>query len=335
MVLTFCILAENDNLLLAGKLHIKEIACLQFNRNYDIIGSNIILMSGVERMEHITELGGVVTGFNVAERCIDCMCGKDLIKVDKFSGDTIYQKTVFEKDGLSRKLFADNKQIFIYDFCTLYVLSQNNYELIGKWQLGNDLSSDICGMAIDSDTIYCSIRNGKIITLDRQSYQIKEFIISESSMWSMKIYAPYLVCGTVDGKLLLLDKSTLSIEKELVLGKKNIGSLCINGETLYAASHDGKLFKVNMRNFEVESSMKNAHKKMFVCAGICEDMLVTVSYPCSEISIWNKETLERIKVINTPLKLSGRTHIEDNFMYISSRNILGIDRINLREACGK
>ena len=61
-----------------------------------------------------------------------------------------------------------------------------------------------------------------------------------------------------------------------------------------------KPFQVNMRNFEVESSMKNAHKKMFVCAGICEDMLVTVSYPCSEISIWNKETLERIKVINTP-----------------------------------
>ena len=286
-------------------------------------------------MEHITELGGVVTGFNVTEQCIDCMCGKDLIKIDKFSGDTIYRKTIFEKDGLSRKLFADDEQIFIYDFCTLYVLSQNNYELIGKWQLGNDLSSDICGMAIDSDIIYCSIRNGKIITLDRQSYQIKEFMISESSMWSMKIYDSYLVCGTVDGKLLLLDKATLFIEKELLLGKKNIGSLCIDGETLYAAGHDGKLFKVSMRNFEVGISIKNVHKKMFVCAGIYENMLVTVSCPCSEIAIWNKDTLERIKVINTPLKLSGRTHIEDDFMYISSRNILGIDRINLREVCGK
>ena len=46
-------------------------------------------------MEHITELGGVVTGFNVTEQCIDCMCGKDLIKIDKFSGDTIYRKTIF------------------------------------------------------------------------------------------------------------------------------------------------------------------------------------------------------------------------------------------------
>lgn len=282
-------------------------------------------------MEHMVELGGIVTGFNVTEQCIDCMCGKNLIKIDKRSRDIIFQKTVFEKEGLSRRLTADDEQIFVYDFCTLYVLSQKNYELLGKWQLGNDLSSDICGMAVDNDTIYCSIRNGKMITLDRQLYLVKEFIVSESSMWSIKIYDPYLVCGTVDGKLLLLDKSTLSIEKKLVLGKKNIGSLYIDGETLYAASHDGKLFKISMRNFEIETSMKNVHKKMFVCAGIYEDMLVTVSYPCSEIAFWNKDTLEKIKVMNTPLKLSGRTHIENNFMYISSRNILGIDKIKLNE----
>ncbi len=280
-------------------------------------------------MEHITELGRIVTGFNITGQYIDCMCGKNLVKIDKYSGDIIYSKTVFEKEGLSRKLTVDNEQIFVYDFCTLYILSQKNYELIGKWQLGNDLSSDICGMAVDSDTIYCSIRNGKIITLDRQSYLIKEFIVYESSMWSIKIYDSYLVCGTVDGSLLLLDRVTLSIEKKLVLGKKNIGSLYIDGEDLYVASHDGKLFKISMENFEIKTSIKNVHKKMFVCAGIYENMLVTVSYPCSEIAFWNKDTLEKIKVINVPLKLSGCTYIENNFMYISSRNILGIARIKL------
>lgn len=88
--------------------------------------------------------------------------------------------------------------------------------------------------------------------------------------------------------------------------------MCIDGETLYEAGRDGKLFKVSMRNFEVGTSIKNVHKKMFVCAGIYENMLVTVSSLCSEIAIWNKDTLERIKVINTPLKLLGRTHIEDD-----------------------
>ena len=282
-------------------------------------------------MEHVVELDGIVTGFNVTEHCIDCMCGKNLIKIDKHSREIICQKPIFNKEGLSRKLIADDEQIFVYDFCTLYVLNQKNYELIGKWQLGNDLSSDICGMAVDSNTIYCSIRNGKIITVDRQSYRVDEFIVSESSMWSIKTYDSYLVSGTVDGKVLLLDKSAFSIEKKLILTKKNIGSLYINGETLYAASHDGKLFKISMRNFEIESLMKNVHKKMFDCAGIYGDMLVTVSYPCSEIAFWNKDTLEKIKVINIPLKLSGITHIENNFMYISSRNILGIDKFKLNE----
>lgn len=282
-------------------------------------------------MEHIVELSGIVTGFNVTGQCIDCMCGKELIKIDKHSRDVTLKRTVFEKEGLSRKLIADEDQIFIYDFCTLYVFSQKDYELVGKWQLGTDLSSDICGIAVDEYTIYCSIRNGKIITLDRQSYLTKEFCISDSSMWSIKTYDKYLVCGTVDGKLLLLDKSKFFIEKALVLGKKNIGSLHIDRETLYAASHDGKLFKINLESFEADASMKNVHKKMFDCIGIYKDMLITVSYPCSEISFWNKHLLEKTRTINTPLKLSGHAHIEGDSMYISSRNILGIDRISLIE----
>lgn len=282
-------------------------------------------------MEHIAELGEIVTGFNIIEHCIDCMCGKKLIKIDKYARDIVWQQTVFEKEGLSRKLISDDKQIVVYDFCTLYVFSQNDYALVGKWQLGNDLSSDICGIAADKDTIYCSIRNGKMITLDRRSHLLKEFIVSESSMWSIKAYDQYMICGTVDGKLLLLDKSTFSIEKELVLGKKNIGSLYIDGETLYAASHDGKLFKIDMKNLEINSLTRKAHKKMFNCAGMYGNMLVTVSFPCSEITLWNKDTLEKIREIYIPLKLSGCTHIENDFMYISSRNIFGIDRIKLSE----
>lgn len=77
-------------------------------------------------MEHIAELGGIVTGFHVTEQCIDCMCGKDLLKIDKHSRNIICQKTVFEKEGLSGKLIADEEQIYIYDFCALYVLSQKN-----------------------------------------------------------------------------------------------------------------------------------------------------------------------------------------------------------------
>ena len=113
-------------------------------------------------MEHIVELEGIVTGFNVTEHCIDCICRKGLLKIDKYSHDIICQRTVFEKEGLSRKLIADDEHIYIYDFCTLYVLNKKSYELLGKWRLGHDLSSDICGIAVDDDAVYCSIRNVKI-----------------------------------------------------------------------------------------------------------------------------------------------------------------------------
>lgn len=282
-------------------------------------------------MEYIANLSGTVTGFSVGGQYIDCICCKELIKLDKRTGDIICKKEIFEKEGLSRNLIADDGQIFIYDFCTLYAARRSDFELLGKWQLGDDLSSDICGIALDNDAVYCSIRNGKIITLDRQTYLTREFDISESSMWSIKTYDKYLVCGTVDGKLLMIDKASFSIEKTLVLGKKNIGSLYFCGETLYAANHDGKLFKIDMQSFKVESLTKNAHRKMFNCAGIYRDMLVTVSYPCSELAFWDKNTLEKRKIINTPLKLSGRAYIEDELLYISSRNISGIGIIGLSE----
>lgn len=67
--------------------------------------------------------------------------------------------------------------------------------------------------------------------------------------------------------------------------------------------------------------IKKAHVKMFDCAGLYKDSLITVSYPCGEIAFWNKDTLERMKEIRVPLKLSGNTYIDSDKMYISSRNI--------------
>ncbi|MDE7431033.1 MAG: hypothetical protein K2N34_03845, partial [Lachnospiraceae bacterium] len=66
-------------------------------------------------MERMVELGGIVTSFNVSEHCIDCICRKDLLKIDKYSCNIICQRTIFEKEGLSRKLIADDEHIYIYD----------------------------------------------------------------------------------------------------------------------------------------------------------------------------------------------------------------------------
>ncbi|MDE6763674.1 MAG: hypothetical protein K2J73_08360, partial [Oscillospiraceae bacterium] len=124
-----------------------------------------------------------------------------------------YKKEIFEKDGLARILIADENRIFISDFCTLYVLNEENFEIVAKMKLGEDLSSDICGMTADDKKIYCSIRNGKIITVDKNSFGKNAYDISDASMWRLNTYDKYLLCGTVDGQLLLLDRDTMSVEK--------------------------------------------------------------------------------------------------------------------------
>lgn len=209
---------------------------------------------------------------------------KILYKIDKESGKIVCKKEIFEKEGLARIVTADENRIYISDFCTLYVLGREDYEIIGKWKIGEDLSSDICGMTVDENSIYCSIRNGRIITVDKCSFDQHEYAISDASMWSLKIFDHYLLCGTVDGQLLLLDRDTMLCEKKLILSKQNIRSLYVDGTTLYAACQDKKLFKVDLAKFEVAELQKNVHKKMFDCVGLYDDMLVTASYPCSEIT---------------------------------------------------
>lgn len=124
---------------------------------------------------------------------------------------------------------ADENRIYISDFCTLYVLNGEDYAIIGKWKIGDDLSSDICGIATDEKRAYCSIRNGRIITVDKRAFGRNEYIVSDASMWSLKIYNNYLLCGTVTGQLLLLDRETMTVVIRLTLGKQNVRSLYING----------------------------------------------------------------------------------------------------------
>lgn len=137
------------------------------------------------------------------------------------------------------------------------MFSRNKYELLDKWQIGKDLSSDICGMMIDRNKIFCSVRNGKLVTIDRSSFDIKEYNVSDSSMWSLKTYDKYLMCGTVNGSLLLLNRETFETERKFNLGKQNIRSLYINNGILYAAGQDKQLYRINLSSLEIIDIKKN------------------------------------------------------------------------------
>lgn len=280
-------------------------------------------------MDYLIKSEGAVLGFCIQKHYIDFLCKKTLYRIDKKNETVIYKKEIFEKEGSARIMAADENRIYISDFCTLYVLNGEDFEIIGKWKIGEDLSSDICGLAVDEKKVYCSVRNGGIITFDKISFGKNEYMVSDASMWSVKIYNDSLLCGTVDGQLLLLDKKTMSVEKRLILSKHNLRSLYVNGTVLYAGCQDKKLFKIDISEFKILQSQKNVHKKMFDCVGLYNDMLITVSYPCGEIALWDMNTLEKRREIKTPLSLSGNAYIEGDKLYITSRNIYGIGIIYL------
>lgn len=132
-------------------------------------------------MDYLIKSESAVLGFCIQKYYIDFLCKKMLYKINKESGKIVCKKEIFEKEGSARIITADEKQIYISDFCTLYVLGREDYEIIGKWKIGQDLSSDICGMTVDEKRIYCSIRNGRIITVDKSSFGKHEYVISDAS----------------------------------------------------------------------------------------------------------------------------------------------------------
>lgn len=284
-------------------------------------------------MERIAKLDGCVTGFAVQGEHIDCACGLELIKLNKRTGEPILKRRIFEKEGYSRDLAADREAIYVYDFITLLAFRADDYSPIGEWRLGNDLTSDICGMLVDTNAVYCSLRNGAFAAVDRQTGEVSAFSVANSSMWSVKAYGESLLCGTVDGNVLLLDKQTLSVQRALKLGRQNIASLYIAGDTAYAAGQDKKLYRIDLERFELINARRNAHGKMFRIAGMRAGGPVTVSHPAGEIRLWDAEAQEMRGEMRIPLKLSGGAHVEGDMLYIASRNIRGIDRVDLRAIC--
>ena len=65
-------------------------------------------------MEHIINLDGIVTGFNVTETYIDCMCGKELLKIEKHFGDIICKKVINVPLRLSGRAYIENDFFFFF-----------------------------------------------------------------------------------------------------------------------------------------------------------------------------------------------------------------------------
>ncbi|WP_312372945.1 hypothetical protein [Lachnoclostridium sp.] len=283
-------------------------------------------------MNYLVNLEKCVTGFCIDNQFVYCISNESVYKIDKHTKEIIHSKKLFKKEGFSRDLVANNKLLVIRDFYTLYIMDKNNYSILSILQLGTDLSSDICGMTIDEENIYTCMRNGAINVIDIKDFTIQEIEhISSTSIWGLHSYNELLLGVNVGGELLYINKSNMELNKSILLSKQNIGSFLINKNNIYAAGQDKILYLIDIESGICKSKKRNAHKRMFDCVGIYSNYIITISYPCSEINFWNKKTLELESTINIPLKLSGRTMIENDTLHIASRNINGIISLDLKQ----
>lgn len=273
------------------------------------------------------ELGGVVSGFGIQNGEIHCLSGNDLVKIA--DGAVVLQKTVFEKSGAARFFAESGERIVIADFCTLLSFSKETFEQENEVKIGNDLTSDICYLFAEGDYAYCSIRNGGIAKVRIDDFKYEIYTTSDASIWEINCFEGMLYCGTVDGHILKIDKETMQIVRDAEVSKKNIKSIRKDGNKLYAASQDMKLYVLDFDTLDVLAVKRNVHKYMYYVAGITDHCIVTVSHPASEISILDKETLETIRAIREPLRLSGPVKLEGDILYYASRNFNGIKMMKI------
>ena len=281
-------------------------------------------------MNDYINLERCVTGFSLDNQYIDCISNDSVIKIDRDTKKVVHSTKLFKKEGFSRDLIANDNFLFIRDFFTLYILDKVDYSCISTIQLGTDLKTDICGMTIDKNNIYACIRNGKISVIDIDKHTIKgTYQILHGSVWDLRSYNNILIGGSVNGELFFLDNSKLVIRNKLLLGTQNIGSVLLHENYVYAAGQDKALYIVDISSRKCIKKKRNVHNRMFDCAAIYKDVIITISYPLSVISFWDKDTLEFKRSITIPLRLSGRTVLENDTLYIASRNINGIVSLNL------
>lgn len=283
-------------------------------------------------MSRLIETAAPVVGFCLHRDKCFLLCGNDLIKADARTGSIEQQKKIFAKDGKSRLIRTNGTVVAVSDFCVLSVFDAETLEKVHEIKLGDDLTSDICGLSADESSLYACIRNGGLVKLALSDFSQSSTVIGNASSWSLAVWEDKLYAGTVDGKLLLLDKNTLKTEATLSISRQNVKSLYRSGGTLYAAGQDKKLYVIDLPSFSLVRKTSGIHPMMFDVVGEKDGVLYTVSHPACEICGWDKNGA---KVCSLPyrLRLSGSSCIFEDAILISSRNLNGVDRIELSDGC--
>jgi WD40 repeat protein len=238
-------------------------------------------------------------GLNLAidNKILFVRANRSIFSFDLTNNQEINHNQIFSKDGKARFLCVSEKYLLLLDFCDLLLVHKETLQMVKKYHLGSDLSTDLLAVRSDDTFAYVSMRNGKMVKINLQDFSQTTYAISPISYWDHCLFDNHLYLGTVDGRLIDYDLTLNQVKQSITLGKKNIYSLSCHENKIYSVSQDTSIQRINANTFEVEMLVKKAVKGMPKILGVVQDYLVIAD---GKISLWNKNTLTLEKTIMIP-----------------------------------
>lgn len=234
----------------------------------------------------ILKTDGTNNTFKIHKNKIYICSDKKIMLVDLKTHDMLASREILPKNGKSRGFIIDGNMMFFREFCTCYAIDMGSLNIVHTWQLGHDLTSDICGICGDETHYYAGIRNGPLAIINKETNRVQYHQVSESSIWTIEA-DDFIYAGNVHGDLLKIDRTAYTLVNHMPIHKKNLKSMLLTNNKLYTASQDLSFAVIDKETLNVIDRYKKCHRKMFYLVGTWRDYVLTASVPCGEMKVWD------------------------------------------------
>ena len=225
-------------------------------------------------------------------------CRRSMHKYDLNNMRKVAQNVIFNKDGKARAFSVNGDEIYLTDFCDLYILDKSDFTVRHSQRIGTDASSDLGAVRFDEQNAYIGMRNGKMAVMDVQTRAVSIRQPGDSSFWDFCAFDGRIYAGTVAGELLEIDTQSMRALRKTSLGNKNVYSVVPHERLIYTVSQDMTLKAAHIETFEVIAQAKKAVRGMARILGFAGDRLIVAD--SGKVSIWDASALMHIETLEFP-----------------------------------
>lgn len=242
------------------------------------------------------------------------------------SGDKIYlwnkdsRECIQVLDELEKGIQVTVDERFIY--CTgnyhFYVIDKLNFKQIYKCRYGQDISSDLGKPLNDKDHIYFSIRNGKLVVINKDNYDNTRILEKhKGTIWGMCCDENHLYTGSVDKSIMVWDKKTFEVVNILNGHKKNVQRVCVTDKHIISGSSDLSIIIWDKNNGNLINRLRNVHKKAINGLFCWNNYLLTSSQAEGKAIVWDMFNWNKVKELDLHIDEGGGLLIDKDNIYIA------------------